>query len=63
MSVPFDPTPRLAGQVVTADPPATRACGWCVGSGKYLEAVDCDVPDVYLPVVCQGCQGTGRTSA
>lgn len=39
------------------------ACGWCLGVGSYLEAMDCDVEHVYLPVVCAGCEGTGRRSA
>lgn len=62
MSMPFDPSPPLPARSVTADPPAASICGWCFGSGKYLEAVDCDVPDVYLPVVCQSCEGAGRTT-
>jgi DnaJ-class molecular chaperone len=49
-----------------ATPPRTLAvqertvCAWCMGAGKYLEALDCDVAHAYLPVVCQGCAGTGR---
>jgi protein-disulfide isomerase-like protein with CxxC motif len=38
-------------------------CGWCLGSGQYLEALDCDVEHVYIPVVCAGCDGGGRAVA
>ena len=58
-----DPTLRSAD---ATHPPATSApdlCGWCFGAGKYLEALDCDLDHVYLPVVCANCNGTGRRSA
>jgi hypothetical protein len=41
---------------------APDLCAWCLGAGKYLEALDCEVPHAYLPVVCQSCNGTGRRS-
>ena len=63
MSGSIDPTLRSAD---VTRPPATSApdlCGWCFGAGKYLEALDCDVEHVYLPVVCSCCEGTGRRRA
>lgn len=39
---------------------APDLCGWCLGTGRILEAVECDTPAVYLPVVCASCAGTGR---
>lgn len=56
-AAPASPTPT-ALPTRLADP-----CGWCVGAGKYLEALDCGVEHVYLPVVCAGCGGTGRRTA
>ncbi len=68
MAGSIDPTLRSAGATrvaattnVTA--PVADPCGWCLGAGKYLEALDCGVEHVYLPVVCSGCAGTGRRSS
>lgn len=66
MSGSIDPTLRSTGATRAKRPPATSApdlCGWCFGAGKYLEALDCDVEHVYLPVVCSNCNGTGRRTA
>ena len=60
MSGSIDPTLRSAGATRVSAPPAPDPCAWCFGAGKYLEALDCDVEHVYLPVVCAGCNGTGR---
>jgi hypothetical protein len=60
MAAPPDPRIRAgatAGQATASSP---DLCGWCFGAGKYLEALDCDVEHVYLPVVCANCAGTGR---
>ena len=68
MSGSIDPTLRSAPTTQApahVQPPAQSApdlCGWCFGAGKYLEAMDCDVEHVYLPVVCAGCAGTGRSA-
>lgn len=60
MAAPIDFTSR-AKAVATMTPPAPpRLCGWCLGSGMYLEALDCGVAHAYLPVVCQACDGTGH---
>lgn len=68
MSGSIDPTIRSTS--AAAAPAHHRApaqsapdlCGWCFGAGKYLEAMDCGVEHVYLPVVCNGCGGTGRSA-
>jgi DnaJ-class molecular chaperone len=60
MAAPIDPDTRTntpAGRVAASSP---DLCGWCFGSGSYLEAMDCDREHVYLPVVCASCAGTGR---
>jgi len=67
MSGSIDPTLRSANATqapALVQAPAQSApdlCGWCFGAGKYLEALDCDVEHVYLPVVCSACDGTGRS--
>ena len=63
MAAPPDPRIRAgapAGLVAVSSP---DLCGWCFGAGKYLEALECDAPHVYLPVVCANCTGTGRRPA
>jgi len=63
MAAPIDPdtsTSTPAGRVAASSP---DLCGWCFGAGKYLEALECDAPHVYLPVVCANCTGTGRRPA
>lgn len=68
MSGSIDPTIRSTNGTQApahVQAPAHSApdlCGWCFGAGKYLEALDCDVEHVYLPVVCAGCSGTGRSA-
>lgn len=68
MAGSIDPSLRSAdalrvGAWTTATTPAPDPCGWCFGAGKYLEALDCGIEHVYLPVVCAGCAGTGRRTA
>ena len=60
MAAPIDFTSRAQAVAKTAPAADARLCGWCLGSGKYLEALDCDVAHEYIPVVCAGCKGTGR---
>jgi hypothetical protein len=60
MAVPIDPALRPARVWAVQAP---DLCGWCLGAGKYLEALDCDVAHVYLPVVCRCCNGTGHRPA
>ena len=60
MAGSIDPTARSVSTARVAAPSTPDPCGWCLGAGKYLEALDCDVEHVYLPVVCAGCNGTGR---
>ena len=68
MSGSIDPTLRSThatkAPVHAQAPPQSSPdlCGWCFGAGKYLEAMDCGVEHVYLPVVCDGCGGTGRSA-
>lgn len=57
-----DPTPRSVNATRVPATSAPGLCGWCFGAGKYLVAMDCDVPYVYLPVVCCSCDGTGRSA-
>ncbi|MBY0397611.1 MAG: hypothetical protein K2X91_14240 [Thermoleophilia bacterium] len=35
-------------------------CARCLGGGTVLEPLDWGVRHAYLPVVCRGCDGTGR---
>jgi hypothetical protein len=60
MDAPPDPTIRRGPPPGVSALQAPDLCGWCLGAGKYLEALDCEVWHDYLPVVCQGCNGTGR---
>lgn len=68
MSGSIDPTLRSTpatkapAYVQAPTQSAPDLCGWCFGAGKYLEAMDCGVEHVYLPVVCSGCAGTGRSA-
>jgi hypothetical protein len=62
MAVPGDPALRPGLPLGTCAVQAPDTCAWCLGAGKYLEALDCEVPHAYLPVVCQCCNGTGRRS-
>jgi len=63
MAVPSDPTLRPGRPLGAVSVQSPELCGWCLGAGKYLEALDCEVPHVYLPVVCSGCNGFGRRPA
>lgn len=63
MARSIDPTRRPGTTVMVPQTGAAPTCGWCLGSGRYLEALDCDVEHVYIPVVCAGCDGTGRAVA
>jgi len=60
MAAPIDFTSRAQAVAKTASAAAPRLCGWCLGSGKYLEALDGDMAHEYIPVVCDACRGTGR---
>jgi DnaJ-class molecular chaperone len=60
MAAPIDFTSRAQAVAKTTPPASPRLCGWCLGSGKYLEALDCGVAHTYLPVVCEACNGTGH---
>lgn len=62
MAAPSDPRLNRGAPPRTSELQAPDLCGWCLGAGKYLEALDCEAPHVYLPVVCAGCQGTGRST-
>lgn len=59
------PDPRIRAIVPPRQTPvsAPDLCAWCFGSGTLLEPMDCDEEHVYLPVVCEGCRGTGRRPA
>ncbi|MEW6582353.1 MAG: hypothetical protein AB1416_06295 [Actinomycetota bacterium] len=62
MGLPTDPTvasPKTRASALQAP----DLCAWCLGSGQYLESLDCDVGHTYLPVVCERCDGRGRTAA
>ena len=59
MGLPSDPVLQPSRAKVCALQ-APDLCSWCLGSGSLLEPLDCDVGHVYLPVVCEGCEGTGR---
>ncbi|MBJ7457265.1 MAG: hypothetical protein JHC74_14520 [Thermoleophilia bacterium] len=63
MAGSIDPTLRSADVTRAPATSAPDLCGWCFGAGKYLEALDCGVEHVYLPVVCTGCNGSGRRTA
>jgi len=60
MSVPSDPIVRPGASPGSCAVQAPDTCAWCLGAGKYLEALECEVRHAYLPVVCQSCNGTGR---
>ena len=59
MGLPSDPVLQPSRVRVCAIQ-APDLCSWCLGSGSLLEPLDCDVGHAYLPVVCEGCDGTGR---
>jgi len=63
MAVPSDPALRPGHPAGACALQAPDICAWCLGAGRYLEALDCEVPYAYLPVVCQSCNGTGRRPA
>jgi DnaJ-class molecular chaperone len=63
MALPTDPTVAVSTRARTSALQAPDLCQWCLGSGQYLESLDCDVGHVYLPVVCESCDGTGSTGA
>ena len=60
MAAPIDPTTRHSIRPRVSALQAPDLCGWCLGAGKYLEALDWDVGGAYLPVVCENCTGAGR---
>ncbi len=61
MSPPTDPS--LWASAKTTRHTVSEPCPWCMGAGKYFERLDVDVGNSYLPVVCQGCMGSGRRAA
>ena len=63
MAAPIDFTSRAQAAAKVASAAPARMCGWCLGSGTYLEALDCGVAHAYLPVVCQACGGRGHRPA
>jgi hypothetical protein len=60
MAAPLDPTTRHSTRSRVSALQAPDLCGWCLGAGKYLEALDWDVRGAYLPVICENCGGTGH---
>jgi DnaJ-class molecular chaperone len=62
MAASTDPTRRPGTSIEAPQTRADAICGWCMGSGQYLEALDCDVEHVYIPVICAGCEGSGKAS-
>ena len=60
MAIPNDPQTRRPVAPRTVPMQATNLCLWCLGSGSYLEPVNGDRPNEYLPVICDGCNGSGR---
>jgi hypothetical protein len=60
MAAPIDPTTRRSIRTRVSALQAPDLCGWCLGAGKYLEALDWDVVGAYLPVVCENCAGAGH---
>ncbi len=63
MAVPSDPVIRPGRPPGACAVQSPDLCPRCLGAGRYLEALDCEVPHAYLPVVCCGCNGSGRRSA
>ena len=61
MSLPTDPALRAAEK--TTRHTISEPCPWCLGAGKYFERLDVDVGNSYLPMVCEGCMGTGHRAA
>jgi DnaJ-class molecular chaperone len=60
MAVPVDPSLRHVRPARTCAIQSPDLCPRCLGAGRYLEALDCEPAHVYLPVVCEGCGGSGR---
>jgi len=60
MAAPIDPTTRHNVRLKVSALQLPDLCGWCLGAGKYLEPLDWDVGNAYLPVVCENCCGAGR---
>ncbi len=60
MAMPIDPRLRSGTPPLTVPVQAPDLCPWCFGTGAILERMDCDTPHAYLPVVCGGCDGSGR---
>lgn len=63
MGMPIDPTQQRPGPVTTVVAQTAHPCGWCMGRGSYLESVEGGLPHEYLPVVCEGCSGSGHRRA
>ena len=59
MAPPTDPRLRPGRRRVTAMQ-SPDLCAWCLGAGTVLEPLDWGMRHAYLPVVCRGCDGTGR---
>jgi hypothetical protein len=62
MAIPTDPSISTY-RVRVCNLQAPDLCPWCFGAGTLLDPLDCDVGHAYLPVVCEGCDGTGRRGA
>jgi len=60
MAIPNDPQTRRPASPRTVMMQARDLCLRCFGTGSYLEALNGDRPHEYLPVVCDGCNGSGH---
>lgn len=63
MALPTDPMLASATRARVTAIQANDLCSWCLGTGQYLDPLDCDVGHAYLPVVCECCNGQGRRAA
>ncbi len=60
MAIPNDPQTRRVVAPRTVAMQALRLCLRCFGTGSYLEALDGDRKYEYIPVICDGCNGSGH---
>lgn len=60
MAIPNDPQTRRQASPRTVPMQSHDLCLRCFGTGSYLEALDSDRSHEYLPVLCDGCNGTGH---
>ena len=61
MSASTDPPARHTHRMPTRSARQQSApCPWCYGAGQYLEKMDVENVHAYLPLVCQGCMGSGK---